>query len=537
MRPDSIHEQDSASASGKLDAEVRELRETARRFEDIIANMELGILEVDREERIVRAYPRFCQIVGYPESALIGKRASEVFLGASEDKGRMQDRTRSRNEGKSGTYEVEIVTGTGELKWLLISGVPRRNADGVVLGSMGIHQDITERKRAEADLLKSKEAAEAAQQAEREFLTRMSHEIRTPMNAILGMADLLARTPLNAEQLNLLSSIEGGGVVLKQLLDDVLDLAKLESGKRSVERTCTNLNEVLLRVIDVFRPSLLNQGIDLDVDLDASLKSLWMADAAAVTQVIMNAMGNAAKFTEEGRIALCARIAILKEDRHQLVVEVRDTGIGIAEADVGAVFDRFRQASNRGVEHGGSGLGLAIAKELCLIHGGDATVQSELGMGSAFRFTFDVMPIEEDDPRSEDDPLDNGFPGMRILVAEDNEVNRFFIETLLRSWDVAVTIVGTGRHALDAMVNGDFDLVLMDIQMPEMDGLEATRLYRAREDERGSERRLPIIALSAFAFDHDREAALEAGMDDHVSKPFARADIMEVLARHFTADL
>ena len=146
MRPDSIHEQDSASASHKLEAEVRELRETAFRYEDIIANMELGILEVDREECIVRAHPRFCEIVGYPESELIGKKASEVFLGASEDKGRMQERTRMRNEGKSGTYEVEIVTGTGEHKWLLISGVPRRNADGVVIGSMGIHQDITARK-------------------------------------------------------------------------------------------------------------------------------------------------------------------------------------------------------------------------------------------------------------------------------------------------------------------------------------------------------------------------------------------------------
>jgi len=536
MRPDSIHEQDSASASHKLEAEVRELRETAFRYEDIIANMELGILEVDREECIVRAHPRFCEIVGYPESELIGKKASEVFLGASDDKGLMQERTRMRNEGKSGTYEVEIVTGTGEHKWLLISGVPRRNADGVVIGSMGIHQDITARKRAEVELVKSKEAAEAAQRAEREFLTRMSHEIRTPMNAILGMADLLAHTPLNAEQLNLLSSIEGGGVVLKQLLDDVLDLAKLEFGKRSVERTRTRLDEILLRVTDVFRPSLLNKGVALDVDLDVSLKSPWMADAAAVTQVAMNAMGNAAKFTEAGRIALSARIETLKPDRHQLVVDVRDTGIGIAEADVGAVFDRFRQASNREVGHGGSGLGLAIARELCLIHGGDATVQSQLGTGSAFRFTFTVLSIENVGSGPVD-VQESGFPGMRVLVAEDNEVNRFFIETLLTSWDVEVAMVETGQQALNAMADGDFDLVLMDIQMPEMDGLEATRQHRAREVESGAALHLPIIALSAFAFDHDRKAALEAGMDGHVSKPFSRADIVEVLARHFTVDL
>ena len=535
MRPDSIHEQDFASPSDKRDAEVRELRETARRYEDIISNMELGILEVDREERIVRAHPRFCEIVGYLESELIGKKASEVFLGASDDKGRMQERTRMRNEGKSGTYEVEIVTGTGEHKWLLISGVPRRNANGVVVGSMGIHQDITERKRAEAELVKSKEAAEAAQRAEREFLTRMSHEIRTPMNAILGMADLLARTPLDAEQLSLLSSIEGGGTVLKQLLDGILDLAKLESGKRSVERASTMLDAILLRIAGMFRPSLSKKGVELHVDLDPSLKSPWMADSAVVTQVIMNALGNAAKFTEEGSITLSACVVTRDQDRHRLTVEVRDTGIGITADDVSTVFDRFRQASNREVRHGGSGLGLAIAKELCLIHGGDVAVESQLGKGSVFRFTFDVLRHEGEDSGLKA-PLESGFPGMQVLVAEDNEVNRFFIETLLRSWDVKVTMVETGQQALDAMVDGEFDLVLMDIQMPVMDGLEATRLFRARERQKAMGH-LPIVALSAFAFDHDREAALQAGMDGHVSKPFARADILEVLARHFTVDL
>ncbi|MGB0511596.1 MAG: ATP-binding protein, partial [Flavobacteriales bacterium] len=338
----------------------------------------------------------------------------------------------------------------------------------------------------------------------------MSHEIRTPMNAILGMADLLAHTPLNAEQLNLLSSIEGGGVVLKQLLDDVLDLAKLESGKRSVERTLTKLDEILRRVADVFRPSLVNKGVALEVNLDASLESPWMADAAAVTQVAMNAMGNAAKFTGEGRIALSARIETLNPDGHQLVVDVRDTGIGIAEADVDVVFDRFRQASNREVDHGGSGLGLAIAKELCLIHGGSATVQSQLGTGSAFRFTFAVLSTDDAAPGPES-PQKTGFPGMRVLVAEDNEVNRFFIETLLTSWDVEVTMAETGQQALEAMTDGNFDLVLMDIQMPVMDGLEATRQHRSREMASGSAQHLPIIALSAFAFDHDRETALEAG--------------------------
>ncbi|MGB1619399.1 MAG: PAS domain S-box protein, partial [Flavobacteriales bacterium] len=208
-----------------LQGEVRRLQAKCNRYEDIVANMALGILEVDTQERIVRADERFCSIVGYPESDLIGKKASDVFLSGEEIQ-HMDDRTKARNSGEAGAYEVPITTADGARKWLLISGVPKRNAEGEVVGSVGIHQDITNRKMVEENLRESRDEARAAEKAEREFLTRMSHEIRTPMNAIMGMADLLGDTLLDAEQDNLLSSIRGGSVLLKELLDDMLDLAK-----------------------------------------------------------------------------------------------------------------------------------------------------------------------------------------------------------------------------------------------------------------------------------------------------------------------
>ena len=528
MSTHSIHELDQTERIAKLEAQVRELGEANTRYEDIMSNMALGILEVDAEENILRANPKFCQIVGHSEAELLGKKASDVLLDGRElDK--MNRRRQERNDGESGTYELSIRTKQGETKWLMISGVPLRDPSGKVIGSMGIHQDITDRKNVEEELRRSKNVAEAAQRSEREFLTRMSHEIRTPMNAIMGMADLLGETHLDSGQQNLLSAIEGGGAVLKQLLDDVLDLAKLEAGKRQCRPVSVALDSLLNRVVALFRPTLSDKGVEIRVDLDPSIRSAWKVDAAIVTQVLMNALGNAVKFTDEGRITIGAKVIGPISGQAHLEVVVQDTGLGIQKGELAHVFERFQQATNREVRHGGTGLGLAIVKELCVLHGGDATVESRLGEGSIFRFMF---AIDRGTEASSDSGKtgESNWAGRRVLVAEDNPVNRFVIDALLRMWDVEVHCVENGREALDAMISGPFDLVFMDIQMPEMDGLEATRQYRRWEFE-SSRSRMPIVALSAFAFDHDRKEALVAGMDAHVSKPFTREELKAVCDR------
>ena len=268
MSVDSIHEMGPRERLAFLQGEVRRLQAKCNRYEDIVANMALGILEVDTQERIVRADERFCSIVGYPESDLIGKKASDVFLSGEEIQ-HMDDRTKARNSGEAGAYEVPITTADGARKWLLISGVPKRNAEGEVVGSVGIHQDITNRKMVEENLRESRDEARAAEKAEREFLTRMSHEIRTPMNAIMGMADLLGDTPLDAEQDNLLSSIRGGSVLLKELLDDMLDLAKLEAGQRICRKEPTLIEPIAERVASIFQAQLEKKGVQLDIQCDA----------------------------------------------------------------------------------------------------------------------------------------------------------------------------------------------------------------------------------------------------------------------------
>lgn len=534
MSTHSIHELDQSERIAGLEAQVRELREANARYEDIMSNMALGILEVDIDERILRANPKFCQIVGHAEADLLGKRASDVLLDSTE-LDRMNQRNKERSAGKSGTYELSIRTKEGATKWLMISGVPLQDSSGKVIGSMGIHQDITDRKNVEEELRRAKNVAEAAQRSEREFLTRMSHEIRTPMNAIMGMADLLGETHLDSVQQNLLSAIEGGGAVLKQLLDDVLDLAKLEAGQRQCRPASVALDSLFRRVVSVFRPALSDKGVEVRVELDASTQSTWKVDAAIVTQVLINALGNAVKFTDVGRITLGAKVTGEMNGQAQLEILVQDTGVGIRKGDLDHVFDRFQQATNREVRHGGTGLGLAIVKELCVLHGGDAQVESRLGEGSTFRFTFAVERGMGASSVS-GEPKDTHWAGKRVLVAEDNPVNRFFIESLLRMWDVDVHCVENGREALEAMVASPFDLVFMDIQMPEMDGLAATRQYRVWENE-APRSRMPIVALSAFAFDHDRKEALASGMDAHVSKPFTREELKAVCNRFMVSVL
>ena len=249
----------------------------------------------------------------------------------------------------------------------------------------------------------------------------------------------------------------------------------------------------------------------------------------------MNALGNAVKFTDEGRVTLGARVIGEMNGQAHLEIRVQDTGMGIRKDELAHVFERFQQATNREVRHGGTGLGLAIVKELCVLHGGDAMVESRLGEGSTFRFTFAVERSTGPASVSEE-PNETNWAGKRILVAEDNPVNRFFIDSLLRMWNVDVHCVENGREALDAMVSSPFDLVFMDIQMPEMDGLEATRQYRLWENET-PRLRMPIVALSAFAFDHDRKEALASGMDAHVSKPFTREELKAVCHRFMVSVL
>ncbi len=500
------------------------LRRSEEHYRGIIENMMLGILEVDNEERIVRAYPRFCSIVGYSEEELLGRKASEVLM-REEDRKLMDERTRQRNVGESGLYEVPIRNKAGEEVWLLISGVPLLGTGGEVLGSMGIHYDITERKRDEKELIRAKNEADAARFAERAFLARMSHEVRTPMNAILGMARLLESSQLTDDQQEFVKALVQGGKLLKGILDNVLDLARMEDGHAKLNAAPVEVKPIFDSVIDTYRLLLAKKGVNLALNWDPDMPTLLRLDRGVLTQILMNLVGNATKFTNRGEVVLTARTEGHGDGQMGLHVEVRDSGRGIPEKDLKAIFERFGQVEpEEGELRQGSGLGLTIVRELCHLHGGEVEVKSEVGKGSAFRFRIAVEPADEPkrDPQKQDI---SRLAGQRILIAEDNAVNVMYISQLLKNWGVDYTVTTNGIEAVDTFRSGTFDLLLMDVQMPECDGLEATRRIRNLP----SGKQVPIVGISAFASDSDRSEGVRVGMDAYLAKPYSPEELRRAL--------
>lgn len=534
----SVHLQRGTGASGEVVevqgiardiTEQHRLQQALRRSEEhyrgIIENMDLGILEVDNEERITRAFPKFCEIVGYEEIEMLGKKASDLFMQAS-DRLLMDSRTAERNAGESGLYEMPIRTKTGDTVWLLISGVPIFDEAGKIVGSMGIHYDISERKRDEEQLAQATRKAEAATKAERAFLAKMSHEIRTPMNAILGMTRLLEDTKLNGDQQEFVQAISQGGALLKGLLDDVLDLARLEEGQFKLNPQPTRVQPLFEAVMEVYRLLMSEKGVELHLHWDAHLDQSLELDRGVLSQILMNLVGNAAKFTPKGRVDVYPRLEE-ERDRMWMVVEVVDTGVGMSAPDMQGVFGRFQQAAGgAALSQGGSGLGLAIVKELCMAHGGSVEVESEPDKGSTFRVMLEVSKAADREAVvlvTDPAPL----RGKRILIAEDNAVNLLYLTRLLKNWAVDFQVTGNGHEVMTAWRKGRWDLILMDVQMPVCSGIEATR--KIRTDEQGTDDRLPIVGLSAFAFHKDVEDGLQAGMDGYLKKPYAPEELLRTL--------
>ena len=516
----------SQDITGRIEAE-RALKKSEEKYRNIIANMNLGLVEVDPEEYVVYANNSFCEMSGYSIDELIGEHAPTVLLkGAHYSSKEIAER---RQNGQSDAYELMVRNKQGEKRWWLVSGAPVLDDNGAFKGSIGIHLDITLQKTLEQELRKAKADAEHSAHAKEVFLANMSHEIRTPMNAILGIARLLAKTEMDPQQEFYLDTIQNAANNLLVLINDLLDLSKIEAGRIDLERIGFNLEQTVSGTVQMLRHKAEEKGLGISYEIAADTAPVFIGDPYRINQVLMNLLSNALKFTERGAVQIACSVQADRPDSQEVLFRVNDTGIGIGEDFIQHLFDKFTQEDETVTrKFGGTGLGMSICKQLVELMGGTIQVESRKNEGTTIYFTLQLPKgTAADLPVRRNQKADTRIlKGKRILLVEDNPINRLVARTVLKLYGAEVTEAPDGIMAIDLFEKNIFDLVLMDVQMPGKDGLETTRYIRSHMDSS-----IPIIALTANAFKEEEERCMQAGMNDFISKPFDEEQMIQLIAR------
>lgn len=454
---------------------------------------------------------------------LVGRSVLSLFDKNSED---YKDFKKQFKKKKSFTKEYKRELKEGDENWYSIRVTPVLDKNGHVQRYIWVALDITDRVKAEKELVKTTEVAQEGARLKQEFLANMSHEIRTPMNAIVGFSQLLTKTELNDEQEDYLNSIKTAGNNLLVIINDILDFSKIEAGKMQIEKTSFDLAKLLHNLKSMFTPSASEKDLDFKVEMDDSMPIFYFGDPVRLNQILTNLLGNALKFTLKGGVTV--KVTPLKKGKKPLVeFRVTDTGIGISEDKQDNVFKSFTQAEGETTrKFGGTGLGLSIVRSLTELMDGDIRLESKLGEGSSFIVT---LPLEVDDDADrraaekakENAPLEK-VSGIHVLLAEDNRANQFLGKKMLGDLGYKVSIANHGKEACEMHAENDFDIILMDIQMPEMDGVEATEHIRKMDEMKKS---IPIIALTAHALVEEKNRYLQSGMSDYETKPFNIKDL------------
>lgn len=533
--------------SGRKRAE-NALKDSERRLAQIINFLPDATLVIDKNGRVIAWNRAIETMTGVRAEQILGKGDYEYalpFYGERRPilidlvlapKQEYEDKYNGIKRFEDGTMvgEAYMPSMRGGEACLLGAASALYDSDGSVWGAIESIRDITERKHAEEDLQMAKEKAESATKAKSEFLANMSHEIRTPLNAIIGMAGLLLDTNLDAEQRESVGIIQSSGDVLISLINNILDFSKIEEGKREMEHLPFNLRSCIEGSMNMVASKADEKVIALKAFVDDSVPERVVGDFTSLHQVLTNLLSNAVKFTDEGEVALRVSSKAQSGGRLELRFSVRDTGIGIPCDLLGSLFQSFCQLdASLTRKYGGTGLGLAISKRLVELMGGTIGVESEVGRGSTFHFTILVEPapaehaLQISEP-SRDAILSQELGSLRLLLAEDNPVNQKVALRMLKKLGIKADVAATGLDVLQALEREDYNIVLMDVQMPEMDGLEAARVIR----ERWPNGRPYIIAVTARAQEEDRKRCIEAGMDGYISKPVRMKELMGALGKY-----
>jgi signal transduction histidine kinase/NO-binding membrane sensor protein with MHYT domain/CheY-like chemotaxis protein len=503
-----------------------------KRIREALDAMPDGMAFYDSEDRLVLWNHRYSEVNPELSSTLkVGMTFREIIqIGLDEDlyadaRGRRAEWIQERLDARgalTNTMEQRIA---GD-RWLRVSD--RRTAAG---GIVTVCTDITDLKNDARALAEARDAAQAANSAKSQFLANMSHEIRTPLNGVIGLAQALARTPLSSQQEEMLGLIQSSGQTLQVLLSDILDLARVESGRLELARDTFHLGRAVREAAQLYETSAREKGLQFFVEVAPEADGWIVGDVVRIKQILTNLVSNAVKFTGTGFVSLTAAPGPDRNGGPTLRFSIEDTGIGFDSETRERLFSRFEQADGAITRRfGGSGLGLAISRQLAEMMGGDLDCESEPGGGSAFMLTipFEAAKTPAIAPDIIAEPSDRDSTVIRVLLADDHPVNRKVVEMILAQANVDMTSVENGAEAVEACRDGDFDIVLMDMQMPVMDGLTATREIRLHEAAMGLAR-TPIVMLTANALAEHIASAEAAGADRHLAKPFDAAELLQLV--------
>lgn len=510
-----------------------EKQEYQYKIQSILDNAPLLIYVKDLHGRYVLVNRLFKETFNIScDEAVIGKTVYDIESKENGDKYSEADRKVIETE-KSVELEDTIYLKDGP-RHLLTIKFPLFDKNNKVFGVSGFMKDITDMVRFREDLIAARQKAESAEMLQEQFLANMSHEIRTPMNGIVGMGNMLMQTELLPQQKEYVQIIQRSSDNLLVLINDILDLSKIKAGKIDIERIPFHLNDIIQQLNASFNLKAKEKGILFSVLLHPSVPEYVKGDPHRINQILNNLLSNAMKFTEKGYVTLEIAVHELYGRFATLCLQVSDSGIGIEKDHLGYIFENFAQASSDTTrKFGGTGLGLAITKQLIEMQHGTISVSSKTGVGTTFSvlLPFEISKesevLQNNKPTSQLVIKSEDFRGKRILVAEDNEINQFVLQSSLQQYNLDVTIVSNGREAVDWLQNNPpADLILMDLRMPEMDGFQATEFIR--KELKSS---IPIVILTASALGNERQKSFEIGADAYVTKPFAPAELQDCLKR------
>jgi PAS domain S-box-containing protein len=532
--------------------------------QDLYDNAPCGYHSLDENGVFIHINQTELNWLGYSKDEIIGKmRLADLQESFSKEQFLQDFKDNLRGDGVR-NLEMNLRRKDGTLLPVLINGTMIRDENGKFRHTRSTLTDFSEQRKLLNELEESREIAEKSVEMKERFMANMSHEIRTPMNALIGFTNLLERTPLDVKQEEFVKTIKSAGSNLMTLINDLLDFSKIEAGMLRIEATNFDVNDLVQSIETLFKPKAQEKKLDFDVQISPKIPQNLIGDPTRISQIVVNLLGNAFKFTERGYVSLTTELFDDNTDYATVKITVKDTGIGIESQELPRLFQRFQQAQDDTTRlYGGSGLGLAIVKSLAEAMGGFVEADSKIGFGSTFsvilpfkkalNVAFEIPnynpKLDKGTPQYKDDFdaqnanfLDKSSPNPqhtdlqttngkaqtnRILVVEDNPMNQRLAALLLSDWGYEYDIVEDGKQAIDSLQKTDYQLVLMDIQLPIMDGYEATAAVRNI-----LKKTIPIIATTAHAFAGEREKCLAAGMNDYIPKPLQEDAVLAIIQKY-----